>query len=439
MKQICYILLIILHCFFILEADIHISGKVVNRNNKPIADAVISLSGQKELSSITDESGNFLISSEAAITKFNKTRHTPPRVILTGSKLVISFFTEVKHGDISIYSINGRRILFQTFESQKSDKHILNLPLTSAGHYLLIMNFDQETYQNRFTYFADNCYLFSNLKTGPKAITPLAKKMESIDTLITFKSGYDTTKTPITSYNEENITIILDSINNNTKKGLTIYFVRHAETVANASGQQGGGGPAEDHDSLTELGQKQVSKLTEFLLEENIVPDLIAVSPTVRTQKTIEPFLEEMDLKGQIWVELNECCGDEPSGTPLPTQRPESRWKMPVTKISDNFIFATEEDEYYWWPSSYEEGLFMVMTARDRILDNFSQSGKSVMIIGHAVNGGILLGLLRGYDMLHNEPERPAYLMNSAVNLLTQDTLTGDFTLKQNIHTPPYK
>jgi len=176
MKQICYILLIILHCFFILEADIHISGKVVNRNNKPIADAVISLSGQKELSSITDESGNFLISSEAAITKFNKTRHTPPRVILTGSKLVISFFTEVKHGDISIYSINGRRILFQTFESQKSDKHILNLPLTSAGHYLLIMNFDQETYQNRFTYFADNCYLFSNLKTGPKAITPLAKK-----------------------------------------------------------------------------------------------------------------------------------------------------------------------------------------------------------------------------------------------------------------------
>ncbi|MFP4416429.1 MAG: hypothetical protein ACOC41_07045 [Chitinivibrionales bacterium] len=108
---------------------------------------------------------------------------------------------------------------------------------------------------------------------------------------------------------------------------------------------------------------------------------------------------------------------------------------MDVETISDNFTFPTEEDTCYWWPETYEEGLFMVMGARDRILE-YSQSGKTLMIIGHAVNGNMLPGLLRGYDMLQNEPERGVYLMNAAVNLLTQDTETGEFSLEQNIYLP---
>ena len=76
----------------------------------------------------------------------------------------------------------------------------------------------------------------------------------------------------------------------------------------------------------------------------------------------------------------------------------------------------------------------MVMTARDRLLDRFNQSGKTVMIIGHAVNGGIFLGLLRGYDMINTKPQRPVYLMNAKVNKLSQDSLSGDFTLQQNLN-----
>jgi hypothetical protein len=78
----------------------------------------------------------------------------------------------------------------------------------------------------------------------------------------------------------------------------------------------------------------------------------------------------------------------------------------------------------------------MVMTARDRVLELFSQSGKTVMIVGHAANGGILLGLLQGYDMLTTKPSKPAYLMNTGVQKLVQDTITGKFTVKMNINKP---
>jgi broad specificity phosphatase PhoE len=182
---------------------------------------------------------------------------------------------------------------------------------------------------------------------------------------------------------------------------------------------------------------KQTEELKNFLTKENIVPDLIVVSPTWRTQRTIEPFLIAAKQKGEIWVELNECCGQEPAGVPIPTERTIPRWKMKIPLLSDNFTFRTADDNYYWWPETYEEGLFMVMTARERLLEKFSQSGKTIVVVGHAVNGGILLGLLRGYNMLTTKPDRPVYLVNTGIIKLTQDTITGAFTVKQNINKPP--
>jgi hypothetical protein len=109
------------------------------------------------------------------------------------------------------------------------------------------------------------------------------------------------------------VTVTPDSIADPvTKKALTVYFIRHAETMANVSGQHGGEGCLEDHDILTELGEKQVEDFKNFLIKENIRPDLFAVSPSLRTQKTIEPFLKALGIKAEIWVELNECCDDDP-------------------------------------------------------------------------------------------------------------------------------
>ena len=80
----------------------------------------------------------------------------------------------------------------------------------------------------------------------------------------------------------------------------------------------------------------------------------------------------------------------------------------------------------------------MVMTARDRILELYGQSGKTVLIVGHAVNGGILLGLLTGYDMLQDKPERPFWLRNTGLLLLEQDPVTGNIAVvDQRVNDPP--
>lgn len=79
-----------------------------------------------------------------------------------------------------------------------------------------------------------------------------------------------------------------------------IIFIRHAESIANA------GGRTTDIASITlsERGIKQAIDLAENF---TMVPELVIVSPYIRTQLTAAPLIRKMDLHNiQIWEEVKE-------------------------------------------------------------------------------------------------------------------------------------
>ncbi len=225
-------------------------------------------------------------------------------------------------------------------------------------------------------------------------------------------------------------------------KGLTIYLIRHAETPANLQpiGTVTGG---EGSDSFTDLGQQQVTALTEYLTTSAILPDAVLVSPAWRTQKTIEPFLAAKNLTGEVWIELDECCANASTGAEIPTTPTLLKgWK--ATLVSDTFVFRDPKNTSYWDPGGpYEAGLLKVMTARDLLLSQYGQSGKTLFVVGHASAGSILIGLLMGYDMKSgaDQPGKDrAYLLNTGVTKLVQDVATGKFKMQgQNINKPATK
>ena len=79
--------------------------------------------------------------------------------------------------------------------------------------------------------------------------------------------------------------------------GLDIYFVRHAETMANASGVNTSG----NSNMFSEKGNEQVGALTRELNAMRF--DAILVSPAERAINTILPYLKESGQKGIIWPE----------------------------------------------------------------------------------------------------------------------------------------
>ncbi|MBS1713707.1 MAG: histidine phosphatase family protein, partial [Armatimonadetes bacterium] len=90
-----------------------------------------------------------------------------------------------------------------------------------------------------------------------------------------------------------------------------LTFVRHGETVANATGKYN----SRTIDTFSAKGAKQVRTLTAALQK---LPkfDLILVSPSPRALRTVAPYLQATGQKATVWPLLYECCTGRPSGKP---------------------------------------------------------------------------------------------------------------------------
>jgi broad specificity phosphatase PhoE len=217
---------------------------------------------------------------------------------------------------------------------------------------------------------------------------------------------------------------------------MTLYYIRHAQVVANTLD------PAEityeNSEALTDLGLQQISELTTYLVGMNVTPDAVLVSPTKRTQKTIEPYLVAKKITGVIWMELTECCTQTPSGGAIPTQPIFASYRATIE--GQNLVFRDPNATKYWQNDTYEAGLLMVTTAKNDLLSQFSQSGKTIFVVGHASAGSVLLNLMRGVDVSAGTGATSStalYLMNTGVQRLVQDPATGAFKLDgRNLNQP---
>lgn len=221
--------------------------------------------------------------------------------------------------------------------------------------------------------------------------------------------------------------------------GLTIYYIRHAETVANTLGP-GDEMTFESANMWSDKGQEQVDTLTDWLINsgEVPVPDQILSSPTWRGQFTILPYLVEMDMQAEVWPELTEVEEDPVTGASVPVEiEQESYIKYHIGSASLDgsdpdpdavarlsYREGTTEGAYF--PENFEEGLTVVMMSYDLLMEKFSRSGKTLFITGHAHAGSLLLGLLEGYDMINDAPSGH-YLQNTGVQHIEQDPETGVF------------
>src|SRR5579863_1945060 len=94
-----------------------------------------------------------------------------------------------------------------------------------------------------------------------------------------------------------------------------IYFVRHGETVANATGKYNGA----TLNKLSPTGEKQAAAVAKELAGVQI--DAAIVSPSLRAELTAAETLREHHLKATIWPEFNECCTEHGEARKLPASK----------------------------------------------------------------------------------------------------------------------
>lgn len=82
-----------------------------------------------------------------------------------------------------------------------------------------------------------------------------------------------------------------------------IYLLRHAESTSNLRPETIGG--RQNGVPLTPLGEEQAIARGQSMKRQLIKPNIVAVSPAVRTRETARLALGEMDYRGKVYIEPN--------------------------------------------------------------------------------------------------------------------------------------
>lgn len=199
--------------------------------------------------------------------------------------------------------------------------------------------------------------------------------------------------------------------------GLDIYFVRHAESQANATGVNSSG----NSNVLSKKGDVQVSTLTGRL--KSLHFDAIIVSPAERAINTILPYLRESGQKGEIWPEVVECCWQKERNTTAPGRLVTSSAIRLSNEQEAYLTFRDADSMRLYGNNSYADGVVQVRRAEELLKQRYFGSGKTILIVAHYHSGQVLIA-----DLLGLTREDIPNLENARLTHLRQGS-DGRFTL----------
>jgi broad specificity phosphatase PhoE len=189
---------------------------------------------------------------------------------------------------------------------------------------------------------------------------------------------------------------------------LDLYFVRHAETKANATGVY--------TSKLTNLfsrrGEQMVAELTAKLRKLHF--DRICVSPMKRAENTIYPYLKLSHSTAQVWPELAECCNQKARGAAKSAELPRGS-EITVPADVAEYIRVPARDNRWVEPANYADGMTQVSLLVSRIRREFGFSHKKVLLVGHSLAGSRMIEMLLGM-----EPNGRTNIQNAAITHLQQ-------------------
>jgi broad specificity phosphatase PhoE len=166
-----------------------------------------------------------------------------------------------------------------------------------------------------------------------------------------------------------------------------LTYVRHSETVANATGKYN----SRTLNTFSEKGEQLIKDLTEKLVKEP-TPDSILVSPSERALRTIAPYLRRVHRQAIVSPLLYECCTERPKKPMAKSFGYGATIKIPAD-LSGLFVVPKDADRLPA-PKDYGEGLAQVRDFTERFQKSF-KSGR-IMLVGHSAMGGLFLKRLTG-------------------------------------------
>lgn len=205
---------------------------------------------------------------------------------------------------------------------------------------------------------------------------------------------------------------------------LDVYFVRHGETEANATGKYN----SRTINALSAKGETEILQSAKLL---NLVHlDQAIVSPSLRCELTAAPILRDHNLTATIWPELNECCTEHGAARNIPPTGPV-RYSGPVTlpKGMENLFKIRPDGTRMVAFGNYQDGINQVKLLLQVFHAKFDSYRGSVLVVGHSANGA------RFMEGLLGRPLRGAIQVGNACVVHFRRTPAGKFVVVSSFGT----
>lgn len=213
------------------------------------------------------------------------------------------------------------------------------------------------------------------------------------------------------------LTLLCGTVIAQGSSGLDIYFVRHAETQANLTGNY----DSASSNTFSAQGHKQIEVLNIKLQPLHF--DAILVSSLPRALDTILPYLQQSRQTAEVWPELAECCWQHPRDNSNSAKAVTASAVLLSSAQKPFFSFRDDDSIYDYSNNSYAEGVAHVHKAVELIRQRYMGSSKTILIVAHYHSGQVLLAELLGISREQLPP-----LQNGELTHLHQDE-AGHFTL----------
>ncbi|HON10424.1 MAG TPA: hypothetical protein PLE24_06110 [Chitinispirillaceae bacterium] len=207
--------LIVLSLLLISSAAnaVNLSGKVTNKTGKPIANATVSL--VKEGSSVkTNSEGLFSITS---VSNLSPITLAPANQKITLENGVLKFnLPDAVPVKVELFDIKGKLLGKEVLSDASSGFYSFNIGNKFRSKLLIVRaTLGDEQFLFRYAPLSDNHPFIQSRSTSLAGNSGLAKMAAIDDTIRVTAENYKTKSVPITSYEQDNINITLDSANGN--------------------------------------------------------------------------------------------------------------------------------------------------------------------------------------------------------------------------------
>jgi Raf kinase inhibitor-like YbhB/YbcL family protein len=229
MKRLIMIVLAL--CSMPHAAQVTLSGTVKDNDGKALEGAKVALAKIKDLTTVTKTDGSFTLTNgtgvlapEALTASFGVTFRNNCIVFFAGS--------EKTEGTISLHSGDGRLVFSVRLDKIQSGQQSVALPQLSSGMYLLTGTVGAQSFTRSLVCMGNNLYLrneTAKLSGNGSSILRKNTAPAVVDTLITSKDGYDTTRNAVASYTRDSIKIVM------AKKGAAKFTITSTKFVSGDS------------------------------------------------------------------------------------------------------------------------------------------------------------------------------------------------------------